>query len=116
MSEISNSLLSKSKLTALMSANNEAKKELDKKDGLCEVISKYHQRLWFQRSMFMSENELINYQKILAFECERLELAIDEYKTAIYAHYNATELLHKSMRPFDHITIQNTELTQIALF
>jgi len=116
MSEISNNLLSKSKLTGYCFAKNEAEKELDKKDGLCLVISKYHQRLWFQRSMNMSESELINYQQRLAFECDRLEQALNEYKTAIYQHYNATELLHKSMKPFEHIEIRNTELTQINLF
>lgn len=116
MSDITNSLLSKSKLTSLFFVLKEAEKELDNKDGLVTIISKYHERLWFQRSMFMTEIELVNYQMQLAFECERLDAAISEYKTLLHGHYNATELLHKSMKPFDHIDIRNNELTQIQLF
>ena len=109
-------LLSKSKLRDLHYFLNEAKKEFEVTEGRWELIGKYHERLWFQKTWRKNQDELIVEYRELAHKMERIEGAIDEYKRAFLMHSQAVEFLHKTNMPFQNINLQQHELIQQQLF
>lgn len=116
MEDYSKDLLNSHQLTRFIFQKDQAKKEWEKNNDMYNLISKYRERLTFQRSMMMTEEELLNEQFRLARVLDLYEKSIEEAERAIYKHRVAVEMLHKSNKPFEGLDMKNIELIQQQLF
>lgn len=109
-------LRSKAKLTTMHWAIDRWKKEYDNLEVEHSLISKYHERLWFQRMRRQTVEELLDRYRWLAYMLYSLESSINDYQEQIWAHHRAVEELHKSMDPFKGVDLSQHPLTQTSMF
>jgi len=109
-------LLSKQTLLNHTCYINQAKIELEKLECEHNLICRYHERLWFQRTMHQTKEELLYRHRRLASLIEGIEYDINESKRAIYLHNLAVEELANSMTPYNRIDLRTTQLVSQQLF
>lgn len=80
------------------------------------TISKYHERLWFQRLRDQTKEQLLERYYYLARTIDRIESSIEEAKRENYQHMVAVEELHNSMTGLKNIDFGTTQLIQTTLF
>lgn len=110
--EIAQNLLSKHDLHDLLSMQELLKTEVKPCIEKHALISKYRERLWFQKAMRMTPEQLKAEYQTLAKIIEGIEGDITDIRRKVYMHSVATEALHKSKKPFVH----GLELIQQSLF
>lgn len=109
-------LISKETYKSLCWAVRDYTSELYKLTGEHSLISKYRERLWFQRVMRMTEGELTIRYMYLAKMILDIESEIDQCRRRIFLHDAAVEQLQGSMNPFAGINFKETPLVQRNLF
>ncbi|MBN8856176.1 MAG: hypothetical protein BGO55_08405 [Sphingobacteriales bacterium 50-39] len=109
-------LLSEQKRTDLHYHNWRCRETIERLTGEWELIGKYHERLWFQRAFRMSQDELLERYRELAYHLTWAEKDIETNNWALYMHGVAVEQLHKDMTPFDKLDMTQHRLVQKNLF
>lgn len=90
--------------------------EYKKLEGEHNLISRYHERLYFQRLMHKTKEELLERYKWVAYIMESLQASIDEYRAMVCRHLVAVEELHTSMDPFKGVDLKEIPLVQLPMF
>lgn len=92
------------------------KEDIKRWTGEHALISKYRERLWFQRIMHQSKEELLGRYYFLAKMIEDTEASVANIERQLYLHNCAVEELHGSMKPFDGLNMGSISLQQMKLF
>jgi phage antirepressor YoqD-like protein len=114
--DIAKYLLPKEKLRQNSAGIWQAKRELEKYTAEHELLSKYMERRWFQKSMQQSYNELLFRYLHLAKIIQITEDCIAEWMRENHLHNCAVEELEKSMTPFKNVDMSSITLKQAELF
>lgn len=109
-------ILSRStKRNYLLSIQN-AKLELEKLYTEHSMISKYHQKRWFQKIRFQSEAELLERFFYLARLIDTIEIMNKELQDALDMDYFTRNCIEDELLPFKNINLSEIELVQRELF
>lgn len=92
------------------------KMELEKLSEEHALISKYHEKYWFQKLMRQTEAQLLNRYYMLATHIEQLERDIQFIERKFYKSMLAEEALSKLNDPLNHIDLKRFTLVQSQLF
>lgn len=109
-------IIPKGKLKQMMWANEAHKTEYDTLSTEHTTISKYYPYGWYQRARGMSQQELQERYKKIAYILDTLEADIQDYERRLYLHIVATEEVKASSNPFAGINFKETTLVQTSLF
>ncbi|WP_188930118.1 hypothetical protein [Puia dinghuensis] len=114
--DLSGYLLSEQKRRDLHYHNSICRDTIQRLSGEWQIIGKYYQRLWFQRTFRMTEEELLARYRDLAYHLTWAEKDIEINNRALYMHTVAVEALHRDMTPYNKLNMSQHILIQQQLF
>jgi hypothetical protein len=109
-------LLSAKTVKDCLFAVADAKQQIERLSGIHSTISKYRNRLWFQKTMQKTEAELLQWYGKIAAEIEQYEDVININQQRLHMHYSAVEYLAKTNMGLRKVNLKQVTLVQLNLF